>query len=62
MDGRVIVNGKPLNELYARGRSIPSTEEAVTLGKREFFVIGDNRDVSEYGRVEHDEILGKVLF
>ena len=28
----------------------------------QYFVIGDNRDISEYGKVERTELKGKVLF
>ena len=38
----------------------------MTLGPREYFVIGDNRGMSagdhDFGRVQVDRILGKVVF
>ena len=38
----------------------------VTLGPREYFVIGDNRGMSaadhDFGRVQADKILGKLIF
>ncbi len=36
--------------------------DEVTLGPREYFVIGDNRGTSDYGRATVDKILGKVVF
>jgi len=60
--GRVWVDGKALTEPYAQGFGIPSTPRATKLAQDEFFVVGDNRSVSEYGVVGRDEILGKVLF
>lgn len=58
--GRVFVNGEPLEEPYARGRGIRSRE--LTLQDGEYFAVGDNRDVSESGRVRLDEIVGRVVF
>ena len=38
----------------------------MTLGPREYFVIGDNRGMAagehDFGRVEIDRILGRVVF
>ena len=40
--------------------------EEVTLGPHEYFVIGDNRGMSasdhDFGRVQADKILGKLIF
>ena len=58
--GRVYVNGIPLTEPYARGNQIRSRE--MTLGPDEFFAVGDNRDITEVGRVRRQEILGRVLY
>jgi len=60
--GVVIINGTALTEPYAQGHEVPSTEEEAELGPNEYFVVGDNRDVSEYGIVARSEIMGKVLF
>ena len=61
-NGIVIVNDSPLEEPYTKGRRLPPILRNVTLGPDEYFVIGDNRDASEYGSVSRKELLGKVLF
>ena len=58
--GNVIVNGQPLSEPYAHGREISARDE-IPLGDDEYFVIGDNRDVSIYFTVHRREILGKTV-
>jgi signal peptidase I len=64
-EGLVQINGTTLTEPYVRNRR-PWDVPEVTLGTREYFVIGDNRGMSagehDFGRVEIDRILGKVLF
>lgn len=59
--GEVRINGTALAEPYVRHRRSWELEE-VTLGPREYFVIGDNRSVSDFGRTAADKILGKVVF
>jgi signal peptidase I len=61
-DGRVLVNGEPLREPYAQGFGVSSMQGETMLRPDEYFVIGDNRDVSVYFRVRLSEILGKVVF
>jgi signal peptidase I len=58
--GRVYIDGQRLEEPYASGRGIPSTPEPVRLGPDEYFAIGDNRQVSAYGVVRREEILGRT--
>jgi len=58
--GKVIVNGQPLTERYARGQEI-STRNEILLSHDEYFVVGDNRDVSIYFTVHRREILGKTV-
>jgi signal peptidase I len=65
VDGQVQVNGATLLEPYVRNRrswNVP----AVTLSSREYFVIGDNRGMAagdhDFGRVELDRIMGRILF
>jgi len=60
--GQVLINGKPLDEPYAKGSDLPSTNDDIALGPSEYFVIGDNRDVSVYFPVQLNEIMGKVVF
>jgi len=63
--GEIQINGSALPEPYVRHRR-PWDVEEVTLGPREYFVIGDNRGMSvgdhDFGRVEARRILGKVIF
>jgi signal peptidase I len=61
VDGEVQIDGTPLAEPYVKhGRSW--NFEEVTLGSDEYFVVGDNRGTSDYGRVEAERILGRLLF
>ena len=59
--GNVLVNGIPLIEPYARGHDIPPRNE-ILLRDDEYFVIGDNRDVSIYFTIRRNQIVGKVVF
>ena len=63
--GQVLINGAPLKESYVEFRR-PWDVAAVTLGAGEYFVMGDNRGMFEgdhdFGRVQVERILGKVLF
>ncbi len=63
--GQVQINGTSLPEPYVRHRR-PWDVAEVTLGSREYFVIGDNRGMSvgdhDFGRVQVNRILGRVVF
>ena len=58
--GVVMVNGKALIESYAHGQDISLWNEIV-LGDDEFFVVGDNRDISVFFTVHRNQILGRAL-
>ena len=60
--GRVVANGRTLDEPYARVSDSPPSQSEVALGSDEYFVIGDNRDISAYGVVHQHEVIGKVVF
>jgi signal peptidase I len=60
LGGRVFVNGLLLDEPYAEGAGIPASRREVALGDDEYFAIGDNRQVTEYGVVKRHEILGRT--
>jgi signal peptidase I len=60
-DGQVIINGKALAEPYVRHQHALIYDE-VTLGPTEYFVMGDNRSIADFGRVEADRILGRLMF
>jgi signal peptidase I len=64
-EGLVQINGATLTEAYVRNRR-PWDVPEVTLGANEYFVIGDNRGMAagehDFGRVERERILGRILF
>lgn len=61
-DGTVYINGKKLTETYVNGTT--DDFEKVIVGKDEYFVLGDNREVSldsrVYGAYKRKEIKGKA--
>lgn len=67
-NGKVLVNGQELDEPYlARGMKtqIPETcEKMILIGKDQYFVLGDNRAVSEdsryYGAIRSEAIVGAL--
>ena len=63
--GVVAVNGEPLIEPYVRKRQAWNYPEVV-VGPREYFVVGDNRDmrISDHylGRLDASRIVGRLLF
>jgi signal peptidase I len=61
-NGRVAVDGEFLQELYVRGVGTARETKTTSLGENQYFVIGDNREVTAYGVVTLDQIRGKVLF
>jgi signal peptidase I len=65
VDGVVQVNGAALGEPYVDRRA-PWNYPEVTVGAREYFVIGDNRGMKmadhDFGRVDARRILGMLLF
>jgi len=56
------VNGRTLDEPYANVSGSPPSQSEIVLGPDEYFVIGDNRDISDYGTVHRHELIGKVVF
>ena len=65
VDGLVEINGAPLIEPYVHQRQRWNYAE-VTVGPREYFVIGDNRGMRmvdhDFGRVDARRVLGMLLF
>jgi signal peptidase I len=63
VDGRFFINGKALDEPYAKtSRDALTSGSEYRLGSDEYFVIGDNRIISMFYRIPEHYILGKVLF
>lgn len=60
-EGQIYINGVPLPEPYVRHQK-PWTLEELILDESEYFVVGDNRGTSAFGRVEASRILGRLLF
>lgn len=58
--GAVYIGGERVEEPYVQGRGISGTRRPVRLGAGEYFIIGDNREVTAYGVVTLDEILGRA--
>jgi signal peptidase I len=65
VSGVIEVNGEPLSEPYVKQRR-PWDIAEVTVGPREYFVIGDNRGMRagdhDFGRVDARRILGTLVF
>jgi len=59
--GRIRINGAPLHDQFSLD-PIPADSEALTLGPEEYFVIGDNRPASVFGKFPKHAILGKIVF
>jgi signal peptidase I len=66
-EGQVFVDGERLDEPYLReGHRFTSDIEPTTLGDDEYWMMGDNRDMScdsrEWGPVTQDAMVGPVFF
>ena len=59
------LNGFELKEDYLKGHYTTGKKE-ITLGKDEYFVLGDNRELSsdsrQWGPLKKERIVGRVLF
>ena len=56
-------NDKPLREWGTNKRIYRYlTQDPIVLKKGEFFMIGDNREVSWYGTADKKDIMGKIMF
>ncbi|MCS7251413.1 MAG: signal peptidase I [Anaerolineae bacterium] len=62
-DGKVFIDGRPLEETYIRSPII-YTYGPVTLGPDEYFVLGDNRNASNdshnWGTLPYSAIIGEA--
>jgi signal peptidase I len=63
-NGRVMVSGQPLDEPYEKWACDWNTAPE-TLGPNEYYVVGDNRTMSQFdhvfGKVERFRIVGRVF-
>jgi signal peptidase I len=60
-NGIIYINGEPLKETYVKGTTSLRTWREQTLQPREYFVIGDNRDVTDAFLVYENQIVGRVI-
>lgn len=60
-NGVIFVNGKALEEPYVKGKTSFRSKREYTLQPREYFVIGDNRDVTDAFLVYENQIVGRVF-
>jgi signal peptidase I len=65
-EGKVLINGRVLDEPYLNVESVCDWEQApIRLGPDEFFVVGDNRTMPQinhsYGVASRDRIVGKIF-
>jgi signal peptidase I len=61
-NGRIYIDGQALEEKYTNGQPMPPARGVLELGEDQYFVIGDNRGLSEFFVVARRDIRGKVLF
>jgi signal peptidase I len=64
VNGTVLVNGEPLAEPYL-ARLAKWNSKPVSLGRDEFLVVGDNRDMSmraqQFGVAQRNRLVGPVI-
>ena len=58
--GNLIINQKT-NTLFAKGKT-PLNMNKIQLQKDQYFIIGDNRNISAFYIISKHQIIGKVLF
>lgn len=68
-DSKIYINGELLEDEYFKDNYESGyAEKEIEIGPDEYFVMGDNRNVSEdsrfsyVGNIEYDDILGKAWF
>ena len=69
IDGKIYINGEVLTEQFGKDPIVYAgvAAEPITVGPKEYFVLGDNREVSldsryeVVGLVSHSQIEGKAL-
>ena len=65
-DGRVSVNGQPLNEPYVAGSTTTGFYAPTTVPPLQIFVLGDNRgfsnDSRSFGTIPLEDVVGRAWF
>ena len=61
-NGIVFVNGEEIDEPYVESKKGRSTRRPVRLDENEYWVVGDNRMISEFGTFHIRHIIGSPLF
>lgn len=66
-DGKVYVNGEPLDEPYVIGQTLKrDLSFPATVPDGKYFVLGDNREASRdsrnFGFIDKDQVEGKAVF
>jgi signal peptidase I len=59
--GKLLINGKDIDEPYLKQHSLPPDMDPVTLKPDEYYVIGDNRMMSDQGRIDRSRIVGRII-
>lgn len=59
--GKLLINGKDIDEPYLKHHSPAPDMDPVTLKPHEYYVIGDNRMLSDQGRIDRERIVGRVI-
>lgn len=60
-NGKLLINGEAIEEPYLKHHSPAPDLEPETLKPHEYYVIGDNRMLSDRGRVDRDKIVGRIM-
>lgn len=59
--GSFYINGRALEDQFSND-PVNWDSESLTLGPNEYFVIGDNRSSSIFGKFQRRQIVGKIFF
>ena len=60
-NGKLLINGKEIEEPYLKHHSPAPDLDPVTLKPDEYYVIGDNRMLSDRGRTDRSRIVGRIV-
>lgn len=60
-NGKIYINGELQEETYIQQEGGWRSRE-IQLGPDEYWAIGDNRAISEFGKITYSRLVGKILF